>query len=275
MIYYEYDNFGKDTMIKIEEYENLHYPYLHFHRNYEFLSLYGGQMEVSVDNAKITLGPGEFILIHPNQIHAFYSLGHAHAKVCIFSPNIVHEFYQNTLNLQPEKIITKLSDSVAAFIKENLSNSSNYYSKKACLYSVCAEIYRQTPYIQQGQSRNTTLIHQIISYISQNFKNNITLKTLAENLGYNYQYFSNYLHKYALDFTSLLNQYRLDYAKHLLRSSTFSITDVAFECGYNNIRTFNRNFLKAFHITPKKYKYNLPPSEEFSSGSAEGKDDLS
>lgn len=254
MIYYEYDKFGNDKAITIREYPDLHYPYLHFHRNYELLCLYNGALEIKLDNQTVSLQKGEFILIHPNQIHAVYSLGEACTRVCIFSPNVVNEFYLKTLNLLPEKIITRLSSSVSAFLKENLKTDSSYFLNKSCLYAVCSEIIRQTAYLPQQRSKNSTLIHQIISYVSQNFKNNITLKSIAENLGYNYQYFSNYLHKYTIDFTSLLNQYRLDYAKYLLKSSNFSITNIAFECGYNNMRTFNRNFLKAFHVTPKKYR---------------------
>lgn len=254
MIYYEYDKFGKDNVITIEEYSDLDYPYLHFHRNYELMCLYDGALKIKLDNQTVCLKKGEFLLIHPNQIHAVYSQGHAFTRVCIFSPNVVNEFYLKTLNLLPEKIITNLSDSVAAFLKENLKKNSPYFLNKACLYAVCSEIIRQTVYLPYQSSQNSTLIHQIISYVSQNFKNNITLKSIAESLGYNYQYFSNYLHKYTIDFTSLLNQYRLDYAKYLLKNSNFSITNIAFECGYNNMRTFNRNFLKAFHVTPKKYR---------------------
>ena len=254
MIYYEYDKFGKDDVIIIEEYPNLHYPHPHFHRNYEFVSLYEGKLEILIDDENFVLEGGQFLMVHPNQIHAFTSLGGAHARVCIFSPKIVNAFYQNTLNLRPLKRVVTFEQSVAEFIKANLRQQSDKYLKKACLYAACAEINRQTSFAASKNTHDYALIHQIITFVSQNYKSAITLRTTSESLGYSYQYLSNYLHRYNLNFAGLINQYRLDYAKFLLKNSDFSITDVAFECGYNNVRTFNRNFLRTFALTPREYK---------------------
>lgn len=256
MIYYEYDKFGEDDSVVIEEYRDLHYPYLHFHRNYELICLYEGKLDILLDGENFVLNGGQFLLVCSNQLHSITSLGGAHARVCIFSPKTVNEFYQNTLNLLPEKTIVEFSRSTADFIRTNLRHGANKYLIKACLYAACAEIRRQTDFISKSNIRDFVLIHRLITYISQNYRSNISLKTMADALGYNYQYLSNYLHRYTLDFSMLLNQYRLDYAKHLLKNSDFSITDTAFECGYNNVRTFNRNFFKTFGLTPREYKAN-------------------
>lgn len=255
MIYYEPDKFGEDDTITINEYQDLDYPHLHFHHNYEMVFMLDGELKISLDGKEFTLEKNQILLVFPNQIHAFYSLsGSAHARVCIFSPNYINEFYQNTLNKCPERLVLDFGVQITQFLKDNLHPQSGRYMQKACLYSVCAEISRQTTFTEKHESKDFVLVHQLVSYISKNYQNDITLSTTAQHLGYNYQYLSNLLHKYKINFYLLLNEHRLDFAKHLLKNSELSITHIAFECGYNNVRTFNRNFLKRFHLTPREFR---------------------
>lgn len=254
MIYYERDRFGESNPIVIEEWSDLSYPHLHFHGHFEFLCLYKGQLKITLDNSEFILNAGQFLLIFPNQIHAFTSLGNAHTRVCIFTPSLVNTFYQAHQNMVPQKPVVDYPENIAAFINANLTLQSNLYMKKSILYAICAEVANQTVFVPGESPTNTLLIHQIISYISQNFTENISLYTASKKLGYNYQYLSNQLQNSNLSFSALLNQYRLDYSKYLLKHTDISITDIASKCGYNNIRTFNRNFLKAFQVTPRAYK---------------------
>lgn len=254
MIYYEPQRYGDSEPLTISEWDNLDYPYLHFHGHYELICLYDGQLQITLDNSTFLMNPGQFLLVFPNQVHAMSSMGHAHARVCIFASSLVNTFFQNTQNMVPQNVILDFEDNVAHFVNANLCKQSSNCMIKAVLYAVCAEVSSKTCFVSQQGSKNTVLVHQLISYISQNFTSNISLHTAATNLGYSYQYLSNQLQKYNIKFTVLLNQYRLDYAMYLLRHTATSICDIAFKCGYNNLRTFNRNFNKAFHLSPSEYR---------------------
>lgn len=254
MIYYEYDRFGMTEDFLIEEHNNLHYPYLHFHRNFEFVYILSGALKVTVNYTDVILREGQFILVFPNQIHSFESLGNAHAKVSIFSPLLVNGFYHSLNNLVPKDIITHLSPATDRLVRDKLNKNVNKYVMKGLLYTIIGEILSQTELVSSDNSKDIAIIHRSISYISQNFSDKISLNTLASALGYNYQYLSNYLSKYNINFNLMLNQFRIDYAKQLLLNSTLSVTDIAFNCGYNNIRTFNRNFYRLMHVTPNSFR---------------------
>ena len=43
-------------------------------------------------------------------------------------------------------------------------------------------------------------------------------------------------------FTKMVNEYRVVHATKLLSESTMTITDVCFECGFNNFSHFNKLF---------------------------------
>lgn len=59
------------------------------------------------------------------------------------------------------------------------------------------------------------------------------------------------------NFTSLLNQHRVDYACQLLddrKYDHYSIAGIAFEAGFNSLSVFNQNFKRRKEITPSAYR---------------------
>jgi AraC-like DNA-binding protein len=47
---------------------------------------------------------------------------------------------------------------------------------------------------------------------------------------------------------------RLGHASRLLIDTTQSISEIAYDCGFNNISNFNRIFKKKKNCTPKKFR---------------------
>lgn len=47
---------------------------------------------------------------------------------------------------------------------------------------------------------------------------------------------------------------KLEKAAELLLISDVRITDIAFECGFNDLATFTKSFSDKFHITPTNYR---------------------
>ena len=52
---------------------------------------------------------------------------------------------------------------------------------------------------------------------------------------------------------------RIEEAMKLLRSTDRQIIDIAFEVGFNNLRTFNRAFSKNLSRTPQEYRRSGRP----------------
>lgn len=51
-----------------------------------------------------------------------------------------------------------------------------------------------------------------------------------------------------------LISYRLRKATELLQHSSLSILEIASEIGFTNLSNFNRQFKKAYHMTPSHYR---------------------
>ncbi len=59
------------------------------------------------------------------------------------------------------------------------------------------------------------------------------------------------------NFKNFLNFVRINKSTKLLLETNMQITDIAFEVGYNTVKTFNRNFLKFQKILPTEFRKNL------------------
>lgn len=64
----------------------------------------------------------------------------------------------------------------------------------------------------------------------------------------------------------LINDLRLEEAKQLLDNSNLTIEAIAYECGFNNSRTFYRQFHEHYSITPAEYRREARRSGAFLDG---------
>ena len=51
-----------------------------------------------------------------------------------------------------------------------------------------------------------------------------------------------------------INHYRIQKAAHKLEVSDMLVTDIAFECGFNNVSYFNLQFKQEFGMTPLQFR---------------------
>ena len=64
-----------------------------------------------------------------------------------------------------------------------------------------------------------------------------------------------------MTFIDSLTEIRLGHASRLLIDTTQSISEVAYETGFNNISNFNRIFKKRKGCTPKEFKKSYSAEE--------------
>lgn len=77
-----------------------------------------------------------------------------------------------------------------------------------------------------------------------------------------------------MNFETLLNYLRINRACELLATTDQFVIDVAFEVGYNNIKTFNTNFAKFKGMSPTVFRNNVSLQKASASSASIPKDDL-
>lgn len=94
------------------------------------------------------------------------------------------------------------------------------------------------------------------AFIQDNFVNpELTLKTVADYVGFNEKYFSTrFAKECGCTFVSYLNDLRIRRAGQLLLQTDMKIYEVCEAVGYHNIEHFNHVFKKKMGTTPKSYR---------------------
>lgn len=102
---------------------------------------------------------------------------------------------------------------------------------------------------------NSDKIKRLYNYIKENYSKKITLDEVANLLNMTKVSFNRLMKKTTgLTFIEYLNDVRIDNASRLLAGEDYTISEVAFMCGFNNIANFNRTFKRIKGITPSVYR---------------------
>ncbi|MAJ75944.1 MAG: AraC family transcriptional regulator [Candidatus Thioglobus sp.] len=98
-------------------------------------------------------------------------------------------------------------------------------------------------------------INDVVNYVIENYKNNISLSEAAEIVNMSESSFSRYFMKTTGNrFSEFVSRIRLGRACVMLYETDDQIATIAFASGYNNLANFNRQFIKLKGMTPREYR---------------------
>ena len=113
-------------------------------------------------------------------------------------------------------------------------------------------------YAFETKPQDSTKIDIIYKHINANFKNHISLEEIADKVSMTVPAFCRYFKKATgKTFTQLVNEYRVVHATKLLNESQMSITDICFECGFNNFSHFNKQFNELTGKSASNYRKEI------------------
>lgn len=113
-------------------------------------------------------------------------------------------------------------------------------------------------YAFETKPQDSTKIDTIYKHINNNFKDHISLEEIADKVSMTVPAFCRYFKKSTgKTFTKLVNEYRVVHATKLLSESQMTITDICFECGFNNFSHFNKLFKEFTGFSASTYRNNL------------------
>ncbi len=98
---------------------------------------------------------------------------------------------------------------------------------------------------------------KIYEYINTNYKKPIKLEDLANLAGMTPVSFSRFFKlRSGKTLTDYIIDIRLGHATRFLLDTTHSISEICYECGFNNLSNFNRIFKKKKNCSPKEFREN-------------------
>jgi AraC-like DNA-binding protein len=245
--------------------DNLTFP-AHLHTSIELLVVEQGEIEVTIDSVTQVLGSGDFAIIFPNCIHSYYTDRASNtSRVSIslwpvelggdFMPMLLKQYPINPFissdRLHPDIAYVMKSISGLRNIKEELIIIKAYF--QIILARTLPLIILKPNKDKQPPER----IAQLISYLAEHFCEPICLEILSSQFGLSRYVISRmFSEKLNTSFSQYINTLRINYAQTLLQGSDQDILSISMECGYENSRTFNREFKKICGSSPRQYRQN-------------------
>ncbi|HOW24076.1 MAG TPA: AraC family transcriptional regulator [Bacteroidales bacterium] len=102
---------------------------------------------------------------------------------------------------------------------------------------------------------NSRRIEKVMNYTHQNFHRPVSLAEVARLTSMTETAFSRFFKlRTGMTFIDSLTEIRLGHASRLLIETTQTISEIAYDCGFNNISNFNRIFKKKKGCTPKELR---------------------
>lgn len=243
----------------------------HYHEQLELYFLLSGECRYFIGNKIYPVSAGQLVLIPGSMIHkTTYNTKKRDRKIISFRKGFTSlEPFADLLEITKPAIfdfsdetrdtIRQIYDKAEAEILRNDSLSPDM-CKCLCfeLFSVLTrDAHEISGSIQKNNEigREWELIEKITKFITENYSDNITLSAAAESVSMSEGGLSKLFKRVTgLGFKEYLLTVRVLRAKELLKSTALSVSEIAFECGFNDSNYFSKIFGKYSDTTPLKYR---------------------
>ena len=246
------------------------HPYpSHVHDVTEIVCLTKGSVEMTVSGKPFLLIPGDIIVVFPSLPHGYtYVSEDAEGLMLIFQPDAITDFHHTFRTMQPVHPLLPAADKapeldpiIQGFLKLTAQNGS-LSLKLGYLHLFLSYLFSCLPMHPLRKSSQHLVAYQALQYVSEHFTEPLSLESVAHALGVSRIHlshvFSQQLH---LNFRQYLNSLRIEHARTLLQNPAYSISQVAYLCGYGNPRTFHRAFLLHHGTAPSQFRTQLTTRE--------------
>lgn len=243
----------------------------HWHDELEGIYVLTGSMDFYLDDRKLTLSSGDFLLITSSAMH--YSKAHDEKDSLFLRLFIQPALFSASESLHP-LLLPFLEDRELEFLLRAEKNPEDLKDLLLRMHKLletrpagfpleCAGLVhillaRLYPLIHQSDVIMGTHMgpdveaqRRMISYIRKNYPEKITLADIAEaglmSRSKCCQLFKKYVNRTPMDF---LNTYRLEMSLRLLKETERPISDISLSCGFTSQSYFTKLFTERYHMTP-------------------------
>lgn len=277
--YKKYDLFGKTLMQKIALTPPFKFDFPVTDRAC-FLYVLNGDVHYQVDNELIDVPANYSLLLNcissGKQIHNSNPKSNCEIVIVTFYPDILKKIYDRELPslLQPPKnrISNKSSEKVNSdfLIQKYIEGLLFYFENPSLINEDILVLKLKEIILLLSQTQNADAIQIILSQlfspatysfkqiIEENLFSQLTIEQLAEQNNLSVSSFKREFAKLYNDTpANYIKNKKLEKAAELLLISDQRITEIAFDCGFNDLANFTKSFSDKYNTTPTNYRMGL------------------
>lgn len=243
---------------------------LHWHLEYELILVLSGRFHLSLDGKQYTLEAGDCAWISDGVIHGGIPENCIYECVVFDLTALLRdtplctksagEFLNNSTSFSGPIDRSSISTKTADSIFEAMEKEQKGYEwiTIGLLWQLMGSLLNNTDATADKSSQNRhqiTRMKAVLSYIRDNYSQQITLTQLAKLAGMSPKYFCRaFSAMTGKTPMAYLNYYRIENAGERLRLTDASVTEIALECGFNDMSYFSKQFKRYKGTTPLKYR---------------------
>ncbi len=249
------------------KYEMVH----HWHSEFEIIRIISGALKISLNRREFYAYSGDVVFVNSETVHG------ALPENCVYECIVLNHSLLNTGDKLCGDFITGLVDQIIVVndhfkhsdteiirpfnnLFEVMGKNGSYFEAMGALYTAFGTVLREKRYNYAQEFRNNEFsqnakLKNALSYMQKNYAKQLTLEQIADASGMSSKYFCSFFKE--ITHTSpinYLNSYRIERAARKLLATDSSVTEIAFECGFNNLSYFIKIFKAAKGVTPYKFR---------------------
>lgn len=273
--FHEVRNYHSDLMVWYSGYENISFV-AHWQKEIELVYVRSGEAVFHVADHSFTAHAGDLVICESGQIHYSDSYNNKNLlDFLIFDPSVINAVFHDAHFKYP--LVTAeelagygLSEALSRLfqrVSEELDKKQPYYKEiiTASIREFWFLLKRTLPQEERTKDdsrRNRMLedFQELLDYIDSHYAEDLTLEYAASMMHFSPSHFSKTFKKMiGMNYVTYINMVRIEQAIRLLGTGHYRMTDLALECGFSNIRSFNRAFKEITGYTPTEFSAQADP----------------
>lgn len=253
----------------------------HWHEAVEILYMLEGTAVQRINDLVFGIYTGDIVIINGLNVHSTISEGNEATDILVlqFDPrllNTMEEGYLRPLFFSkdpgnPHLVNTQMP--IGSQIKEHMMDIYHEFADKSHGYELAikSDIYRiLCLMLRSSDMRYCTdtrynaykiklqRLQILLDYIDRHYEQPIELSEAAEMIHMSRYHFCRFFKKtMGKTFIEYLNETRIEKAHQMIISSDKTISEIAFEVGFNSVTYFNRLYKSIKHCTPTAARQSL------------------
>ena len=219
-----------------------------------------GTISIVKSGTEYRLYPDDILIIFPFEVHDFASneTNHLHIMKFYVPSDFKYQLEECrfTVGSPQHTKINGILNLIVDEYKQKLPGweyTVNMYSSQL-IATLIREFDVKAISNHKEYIHRLNLLNKVNEYLEQHYSEKIYLETAASYCGYSKYRFAHLFREItAISFIEYLTVFRLNKATAIFASDK-KITNIALECGFCNLRSFNRCFKKYFSVTPTEYR---------------------
>ncbi|MDY4670343.1 MAG: AraC family transcriptional regulator [Oliverpabstia sp.] len=245
----------------------------HWHVEYEIIRILTGSLHVTMDEKEFTANSGDIVFVNSGILHSGIPSDCVYQCI-VFDMNaflknnprcstyikqiIEHSaFIYHHFTPQNQQVHQIVWDIFNAMESQKTGYELIVFGE---LYHFFGVVFSEKLYFSDSPQdrrdyRKIMQLKKVLDYMEANYSSPVTLEQLSASVNMSPKYFCRFFyhmtHRTPIDY---LNYQRIEHASYQLATTDASVTEVAYNCGFNDLSYFIKTYKKYKGITPGKSK---------------------